>query len=615
MRVCSRVSVLPPTLDPELASVLVEAGPDALVVCDDAGRIVLANAETERLFGYGPGELVGELVERLVPERHHAAHVGSRSAYTLGPTLRPMGLGRRLLGKRRDGSEFQAEVSLSPVRTARGLFIAAAVRDVSELRRMEIALAEAEARLRDLVEQAPDGIFVADLSGRYTEVNGAACRMLGYARDELVGKTIMDLIPEAELPRLAAERAALETPGYTHVSEWTVRRKDGTLVPVEVGAKILADGRWQAIVRDIRERKRIEAEREAALRQLRTVLEQCPVGIAIFSSTSSDQAIVLNERAKQIVGRPDLVPRVGVFVPFMQWPDGTPLTPSDAPTLRAMRGELVAPMEIVIVHPDGRRVPIQVRGAPLLGPDGSVTGGVVAFEDITAVKDLERLRTEWNAIIAHDLRNPLNIVVLHTHLLERHARGDHVMWDSVQEIRGAAARLNRMIHDLLDLSRLEARSLKLLRAPTQLGEVLRKAVGRAILTAPDRAIELALAADLPPVLADADRIAQVMDNLLTNAIKYGGSGTPIAVTATRTGDGLEVAVTNQGVGIPPDAVPRLFQRFHRASDGQLAGVKGIGLGLYIARELIEAHGGRIGVESEPGGSTTFRFSLPAAEAS
>src|SRR4029079_8504858 len=127
------------------------------------------------------------------------------------------------------------------------------------LNRARIALEESHARTRDLVELAPDGIFLVDLEGRYIDVNSAACRMLGYARDEIIGKTIVDLIPPEEVERLWQSKAAM-LKGETHVAEWHARRNDGSYLPIEISARILADGRWQGFARDISERTRAREE-------------------------------------------------------------------------------------------------------------------------------------------------------------------------------------------------------------------------------------------------------------------------------------------------------------------------------------------------------------------
>jgi signal transduction histidine kinase len=138
-------------------------------------------------------------------------------------------------------------------------------------------------------------------------------------------------------------------------------------------------------------------------------------------------------------------------------------------------------------------------------------------------------------------------------------------------------------------------------------------VERMALQAPDRPFDVTAQDDAPKADADPDRIAQVMENLLTNAVKYGSSETPIVVGVTHENHDIAVAVTNQGKALAPEELPRLFERFHRTEGAKQGAAKGAGLGLYITRALVEAHGGHITAESTPTGRTTFRFTLPVAK--
>jgi PAS domain S-box-containing protein len=144
-------------------------------------------------------------------------------------------------------------------------------------------IARSMTRTREIIELAPDAFFQADLAARFTDVNQAACRLLGYDRDELIGRTIIDIIPSEDIPRLFATRDYLRSPGTAEVSEWTLLRKDGTRVPVEVSANILPDGRWQAFVRDINERKRIDWALQESEERFRLTIEDAPVGIALVA--------------------------------------------------------------------------------------------------------------------------------------------------------------------------------------------------------------------------------------------------------------------------------------------------------------------------------------------
>ena len=172
------------------------------------------------------------------------------------------------------------------------------------LNRAHVALEESHARTRELIELAPDGIFLLDLEGRYTDVNGAGCRMLGYARDEIIGKTIIESVPPEEVERVWQAREAL-LEGETHVAEWHARRKDGSYLPVEVSARILAGGRWQGFVRDISERTRVREQLREAQERLELALEGADLatwdwnvvsGQVVFNGTLGRDARFLSRR-------------------------------------------------------------------------------------------------------------------------------------------------------------------------------------------------------------------------------------------------------------------------------------------------------------------------------
>jgi len=255
------------------------------------------------------------------------------------------------------------------------------------------------AQLQALVAQAPDGIFVADAGGRYTFVNDAGCRMLGYARDEIIGKTIVDLIPPQDVDRLLESKAHMLR-GTSHVAEWRLRRKDGSWLPVEVSANILPDGQWQGFVRDISERKARQAECEALLQQARTnerllqgIFDILPVGVWIADSSGR---IVSNNPAGERIwagARYVDVPQFGQYKGW--WVDtGKPIAPEEWALARALtKGETSTDELVRIQCFDGSFKTIINSAAPLRDENGGVTGAIVVNQDITPQHEAqEKLR-------------------------------------------------------------------------------------------------------------------------------------------------------------------------------------------------------------------------------
>ena len=210
---------------------LLDAAPDAIIVVDTSGAIVLVNAQAERVFGWSRHELVGRAVETLVPEGARAGHPEHRAGYVIDPHPRPMGAGVELAARRKDGTEFPAEISLSAIDTKQGMLVAAAVRDVTERRR-------AEAKFRGLLEAAPDAIVGVGADGRIALVNGQTERLFGYGRDELIGQPVEILVPDAAKGGHPTHRAAYFSRPVTRPMgagvELAARRKDGSEFPAEI---------------------------------------------------------------------------------------------------------------------------------------------------------------------------------------------------------------------------------------------------------------------------------------------------------------------------------------------------------------------------------------------
>jgi len=226
-------------------------------------------------------------------------------------------------------------------------------------------------------------------------------------------------------------------------------------------------------------------------------------------------------------------------------------------------------------------------------------------------EEAERLREEWASIVAHDLRQPLNVITSYVGLLPRLTAplDRERLRLALAQLQRGALRLDRMIGDLAEASRIVTRRLVLESRPCDLGAIVREAVERQQALHPDRVFRLAASGGLPPVTADPMRIEQVLDNLLLNAVEHGSGDQPVRVELRLCGDAAQVRVTNGGPQIPPEELPKLFRRYYRARSAASGPSRSLGLGLYIARGIIEAHGGRIWAESRPE-ETAFEFALP-----
>jgi PAS domain S-box-containing protein len=246
---------------------LLEAAPDAVVIADGEGRIVLVNVQTESLFGYAREQLIGQPIEILVPERLQGRHLGHRRDFLAAPRVRSMGEGLDLSGRRADGTEFLVAISLSPVETTEGALVIAAIRDVTHAKQAEKELRDRETRFRALLEAAPDAVVIANKQGRIELVNAQTERLFGYPRDRLVGQPIEILVPERFQGRHVGHREGyLAEPRVRSMGEGLElygRRADGSEFPVAISLSPveIAEGALViAAIRDVTERHRTERE-------------------------------------------------------------------------------------------------------------------------------------------------------------------------------------------------------------------------------------------------------------------------------------------------------------------------------------------------------------------
>ena len=265
-----------------------------------------------------------------------------------------------------------------------------------QLRRANKEIIGSMRRTREVVELAPDAFFQADLDGRFTDVNPAACRLLGYERDELIGKTIFDIIPAEDADRLRAVRADLLLPGRVNTAEWTQKRKDGTLVPVEVSSNILPDGRWQAFVRDVSERKRVEQALHESEERFRLTIDEAPIGMALVALDG--RFVRVNRALCEIIGY--------TSAELMALTSQAITHPDDLDANLALAGQLargeISRIQLVrrYIRKNGTTVAIQLSASILRTREGAPLYYIVQAEDITdrtraeaALKDSERRLT------------------------------------------------------------------------------------------------------------------------------------------------------------------------------------------------------------------------------
>ncbi|MBI4498692.1 MAG: GAF domain-containing protein [Chloroflexi bacterium] len=291
---------------------------------------------------------------------------------------------------------------------------------------------------------------------------------------------------------------------------------------------------------------------------------------------------------------------------------GRPLPWERAACARAVQGELVEHQEESLLLPGGELRYFVVSAVPLTVA-GRVQGAVVVWRDITHIKELEHMRAQFLAMVSHELRTPLTSIMGYAQVLRRDLASGRPPVDPqhrLTSIVDQAQRANTLIADLLEVARVETGHLSLNLQDVALSDLVRKTVEDSAALAPDHRFTLELPDTAPVVRADPGRIEQVMRNLLSNAVKYSPLHTAIRVRVRPEREWVVVSVADQGRGIAKEDLPLVFLPFRRFRQGQEWETVGVGLGLFICRGIVAAHGGEIWVESAPGAGSTFSFSLP-----
>lgn len=369
---------------------------------------------------------------------------------------------------------------------------------------------------------------------------------------------------------------------------------------------------------------RLHAAIEVERKRLRAILDQLPEGILLVEASDGNISYA-NAAAENILGIPvrELVgvsfnQHVRSYAPHDEY-DRQGL-PWNFVVIDALRGETSSGQETAVVKPNGNTLITLSSGAPLYNEEGFITGAVIVFQDITTRSVIEQQKNAFLSLASHELRTPITAIVGFAEILQlKEARGerlDPISQRAIAQIVGQSDQLTRLIEEMLDLTRLENAQLSLDRTLHDLHATLKEVIASQKIMARGHAIRLIAKglAESEIVMGyfDEQRVVQVLNNLINNAIKYSPNSSEIEVGLQRIpenpGEAL-IWVQDHGIGIPANEIPLIFQRFHRANNLDKS-MSGLGLGLYLVKELVTRHGGRVWVESREGEGSTFYVLLP-----
>lgn len=577
---------------------------DAIVSTDPGFYITGWNRGAEIMFGWKAAEVMGRDVFDLLKTRFLD---GTMTDTMRRRILREGALSRDLVQRRRDNRQVYTFGRANALKEADGELIGLVFifHDVTETRNTLLALQASEAKANALIQLAPAAIFEVDYQKLLLlSVNEVMCRVTGYSREELLEMSFYELLDQ-QSHTLLADRLHRQASGEAReeTAEYAVRKKDGSILYalMSIVASRAAGKPDTALIvaYDITGRKKaaevIQTERD----RLMSVLETMKDGVSIMDRDYNINYInpVIREIYGPVEGRKcyEYFNNVSEPCPWCQRDD-------------IFAGEIKRRESRTT---DSQRI-FEITDAPLKNADGTVSL-LALFHDITESKKIVELKDDFIGMVSHELKTPLTVVLGALDTAVSPGVSPEEQQTLLTDAAWGAEAMVDIVDNLLELSRWQANRLTLSPRLLDVSSIIERMVRQHTRKNPGRHYTTEAEAGLPQVNADLIRLERVLDNLMDNAVKYSPDGGDIRITARRDGDNLVFGVHDQGIGISVADQAKLFQPFQRLETSMEASLKGVGLGLVVCRRLVEAHGGRIWVESEPGRGSSFYFTLPLPE--
>ena len=612
---------------------IVETAREGIWTIDSDFRISFANARLAEMLGYTTEELLGSDLLQFMP-----AAARETPADHDDPYLTARRNDFRFV--RKDGSTLWALVESVPLRDANGHYqgALAMVTDITERRLADEALRERERQLAEAQQIARLGSWEWDVPTNAISWSDELHRICGLDPDAvlLTFESFLEQVhpDDREVVRDAVRQAYRE--GTPISFEHRIVRPAGEVRWLRVeGRTTMGDGgvavRMAGTAQDVTERRFVEEK-------FRGLLEAAPDAVVI---ANADGLISLvNRQLEDLFGyhREDLIGQpIEVLLPerFRGAHQAHRRAYVVSPRVRPMG----AGLDLWGRRSDGTEFPVEISLSPLQTDEGLLVSA--AIRDVShrthdrglrlevealrrelkrqnaeaeRLRELDRLRNEFVAIVAHDLRSPMSIISGFAEVLIDNWAflEDERKLSYLERIERTVDRLTALVDDVLEVSRIESGQLSFSNAPLDMETLIRRAVTELLPGNDEQRVRISIAPGVGPAVGDEARIWQVVSNLVSNALKFSPPSSPVEIRVSDTGEEIAVAVRDWGPGIAPDDVAKLFKRFSRVGPGSELQSKGTGLGLYIAKSLVERQGGRIWVDTTLGEGSTFSFTLPRA---
>ncbi|MEW6141981.1 MAG: PAS domain S-box protein [Chloroflexota bacterium] len=593
---------------------LFDSASDAILIHDVKGRLLEVNQVASERLGYSRSNLLKMALEDVespklrvpVSERIEEMQKRGRVIYETAFV-------------RRDGEVIPVEVNSRIIEWDRGLAVLSVARDIAERKRAE----ELTHYQASLIDNVSDAIFSSNMELRIRSWNKAAERIYGWSAEEVIGRLSGEVL-RAEYPAGGREEMLKE---LTATGRWRGEvihhTRDGSTIHALVSRSLLrnSDGEPEGYVTISRDITEIKLAEEALLKEKQRAERYLQVaGVIIAVISTNERVSLINEKGCQVLGYSE------AEIISKNW-FNTVLPERIREEFRDAfhrvidgRAKLTEDFEVPIVTRSGEERMVSWHNTLLADEYGRPTGVLSSGEDVTerrraeeALKELNKMKSEFIDNISHELRTPLHSIAgFNKLLLQGKVPDPATQREFMTIVDQQSTHLGQLIDDLLEVARLESGRFRVRKELLAVREPIDEVVRELSAMAGDKSINVSeeIPDNLPEVEADRQRLKQVVRNLLHNAIKFSPNGSPVVVKAEVGPAELVVQIIDHGPGIAPRAMVHLFERFYRAEDSLTRQTGGTGLGLYIVKQIVEAHGGRVWVDSKLGEGSTFSFTLP-----
>jgi len=627
---------------------IVASSDDAIIGKDLNGIVRSFNAAAERLFGYRAEEMIGQPIITLVPADRREEETDILSRLRRGEPIDHF----ETVRVAKDGRLLDISLSVSPIRDASGTIVGAAkiARDITERKRAAAALAAQREWYRVTLASIGDAVIASDADGRVTFMNGVAEDLTGWslaeALDKSLGEVFRIINEETRNPVENPTEKVLRSGAIVALANHTVLiGRHGQEWPIADSAAPIRDdaGRILGVVlvfHDVTEQRRSHAALAEQRERFETTLAS--IGDGVIATDIHGHVEFMNAVAEQLTGWRLADARGRRCDEVFRIVHATTRQPEANPVTQVLRhgGVVGLANHTVLISADGTEHAIDDSGAPIREAGGGLAGVVLVFRDVSdrrrlegerqaAARERERLLTaerqarleaeqanrvkdDFVAMLSHELRTPLSAILGWTQILQAKPAGEDALHHGLAVIERNTRAQSQLISDLLDISRIGSSKLVLDVRTVDLGEILADSLETVRYSAEDKGVILHNRAEpVNLIVGDPARLGQVMWNLLTNAIKFTPRGGRVDVRLRQVGSMAELTVRDTGVGIRPEDLPRIFERFRQGGGGTTGRYGGLGLGLSITKHLVELHGGSARAASEgEGKGVVFTVELP-----